>query len=871
MDIVNERYNKKIEIQENNKSNNEQLSEIIKLIGDICKVNNIEQLKSFIENNDQEGFFKKLYLMITLPDGDLHETYNDISWELVHSLVQSLNQSSADWDIKNHTLINPTCKNILNIIDWISNNCSAREFLLIAQEFDGSSFIILTLFTKISMIVFTKNALKRIPTEKRFNFLKSILPPLLKILEVEQIGKKDDENDNDINNNFLQEKDSEDEDDSNSDEDDDEDDDDDDDDSDDDESRINRSRKNKKPIKIIGQEAEQELQQKNTENDTKWEYPLSCILDFIYSFALDLKAQDTNNDDPNSGITTPRVMNKSAGSDQISFYDKPNTPIAQQQHLFLFYLIKILSMESILNPPQSLLCNGTMPLLGVIGECLSLIGASTSYILGTDSRFRLKKREIELEEMYFDEGLDEDDFQNDPDLNLNDPNKVSRNSSKNKKSKKYSDSNSSSNQSSANTSKDIDDDDDNDNDDDDNNNNDDDSESNYSSFESEDEEDQDNVNEKDDGFDEDEYSSIDKLFDLDLPYSGIGHYLFLLVLRPTDQFRLPSLQSTHFILMDNLPYLISLLQNKSFRIGFKTIQILSFLQKRLKVGSIDINEESCRNPIIDDSIQEIMSKATEQHGGNLKNAIEQSKLEKEKRQKWIHDQSTSSIERNYHFLQLIECIISFMVRCPVQQIRSFTYRVLMLLIGQALTPSTKFNILSNLIGTCIFPSFTGLLIHIFKEEINKAWSSTNVNERCYFVSPKILEVVTLPIQTGGNLIERMDSIMNGLNMYRFLLIRDKGTNYTGIWSKSKIQGSRESCFYPLRKDLLEVQSQFRATSQGDEKAMEKVLSGVSKMGVNEFSKDEIKNASTLVCFHIDMALDVITRILELQDTLIKDD
>ncbi|KAN0043203.1 hypothetical protein ACTA71_010843 [Dictyostelium dimigraforme] len=867
MDIVNERYNKKIELQENEK-NNEQLNEIIKLIVDMCKANNIEQLKSFIENNDKEGFFKKLFTMITLSDGDLHESYNDISWELVHSLVQSLNQSSADWDIKNHTLINPTCKNILNIIDWISNNCSAREFLLIVQEFDGSSFISLTLFTKISMIVFTKNALKRIPTEKRFNFLKSILPPLLKILEVEHIEKKDEENENNNNNNNnsnFDGSDNEDEDEDNSD---DEDEDDDDDDENDNsyqegENKIKSGLPRKKqPIKIIGPETEQELQQKNTENDTKWEYPLSCILDFIYSFALDLKAQDTN-DDPNSGISTPRAINKTAGPDQISFYDKPNTPIAQQQHLFLFYLIKILSMESILNPPQSLLCNGTMPLLGVIGECLSLIGASTSYILGTDSRFRLKKREIELEDMYYDEGLDEEDFQNDPDLNLNDPNKV-RNL-KNQKLKKDTSTTTTttttmanSNQSSANTSKDIDSGSD--------------SESNYSSYESEEEEEEEEEedNEKEDGFGEDEYSSIDKLFDLDLPYSGIGHYLFLLVLKPTEQFRLPSLQSTHSILMDNLPYLISLLQCKSYRIGFKTIQIISFLQKRLKVGSIDINEEFCKNPIIDDTIQEIMLKATEQHGGNIKNAIEQSKLEKEKRQKWIHDQSTSSIERNYHFLQLIESMIGFMVRCPVQQIRSFTYRVLMLLIGQVLTPSTKFNILSNLIGTCIFPSFTGLLIHIFKEEINKAWSSTIVDERCYFVSPKILEVVTIPIQSGGNLMERMDSIMNGLNMYRFLLIRDKGTNHTGIWSKSKIQGSRESCFYPLRKDLLDVQSQFRASSQGDEKAMEKVLSGVSKMGVHDLSKEEIKNASTLVCYHIDMALDVITRILELQDTLIKE-
>ncbi|EGC32208.1 hypothetical protein DICPUDRAFT_155868 [Dictyostelium purpureum] len=837
MEFLEEKFEKEI----NNKSNNEYLNEIIKLISGAVsnedKNSNIVQLKEFSEKRESEEFFKKLFEMITLENGELNETYNEISWELVHSLVQSLNHYSSDWDIKNHTNINSTCRNILNIIDWISSNSSAREFLLIIQEFDGSSFITLTTFTKISMIIFTKNALKRIPTEKRFNFLKSILPPFLRLLIEDK--KEVDEN-NSTPHEHRQGEFGEDDQDEEEDDQDEEEDDSDDDDGDDAESsksnNHNKIKKKKKSIKILGPDLEQELQQQNTENDLKWQYPLSCILDFVYTFSLDLKAQDVSNDDPNSGITTPRAINRE------SKQEKPNTPIAQQQHLFLNFLVTILSLESTLNPPQSLLCNG-VPLLGVIGECLSLIGASTTYILGTDQRFRLKNREIELEDMYLDEGLDEDDFQNDIDLNLNDPNISKKNKKKNSK----------------------------------NNGNDDEEQFNDSDFYSSDEEDSDSENNNDDDEkgieidEEDEYSSIEKLFDLDLPYAGIGHLLYLLVLKPTEQYRLPSLQSPQSILMDNLPYLINLLQHKSYKIGFKTIQIISFLQKRIKEGTIKVHEEFLKNPYIEDSIQDLLSKALSSNKGEIdhkqiQEAFSQDK-EKKHRNRWINDQTTSSIEKPYHFLQLIECIINFLVKCPVQQMRSFSYKVLVLLMN-TLTPSTRFYLLANLISTCIFPSFTGLLIHVFKEEINKAWLSTDVDSRVYFVSPKILEVVTIPIQTGGNLMERMDSIMNGLNMYRYLLLRDKDSNHTGIWSKSKIQGSRESCFYPLRRDLLEVQSQFKASAEGDEKAMEKVLKGVSKMGVKDLSKDEIKNACTLVTFHIDMAIDVINRILELQDELL---
>jgi len=725
-----------------------------------------QQFNILSESKQQQVFYQGILDMIVTSTGPLHESYNDIYWELIHCLVKSINIYSSKWDINTPHLVDSTCTIVLKIMEWLSNNSSAREFLLVIEEFHGSSFISLSTFTKISLISLSKNALKRISTEKRFNFLKCLIPPMIRILVDEKNQQQDDvqKEKQRKKKEIQQQEEEEEEDDDEEEEDEDEDDEDD------------------KSIRILGPEKEETISQKNSDQESCWQHPLASILDFIHSFIMDIKTQETAVDQQ-----PPKQTNTAA--------------IQQQHHLLLHTLFQILSLDIVSLPPQPLLCNGN-PLICTIGDCLSLLGVSNNYILKTDQRFRAKKREMELEDLYFDEGLDEEDFEDDKDLVFDPINKKSN------------------------------DDDGSDNDDDE------------SEFPEE----------------EDQENTIERQYDLDLSYTGIGYYLYLLVLKPTEQYRLPSIQSPNSILLNNLPYLIRLLQNKSYKLGFKAIQLVSFLSKRIKESSVHVDKQYLVNPPLDDPIELVLGK--QQDNNTLINGDGE---------KWINEQASSLLDPQYHLLQLIECVISFLVKCPVQKIRTFTYNSFIVLLD-CLSPSTKFNVLCNLIGTCIFPSFTGLLVHIFKEEINKAWLSTDAEYRSYFVSPKILEVVTIPMQAGGNLMERMDAIMNGLNMYRYLLIRDKESNNTGVWSKSKIMGAREQSLIPLQKNLISIQNEFKASSQGDEAAMQKVLKGVSKMGMNDqLSTQDIQKASTLVVHHIDLALDVINRIFELQDTLVSDD
>eukprot|EP01132_Coremiostelium_polycephalum_P005553 gene5553-6915_t len=622
---------------DNDNNNNIEIPQIIELVSRFLSEDTSNRLLNEYRNKDEQHTFyqsiNQLIINSNSIDSELNkESLEEIFWELLHNLVESLNTTNNDWSPLKPTIISPDTTFILNTLEWLSNNCSAREYLLVLEELQGSSFMELTLFTKIQLVNLSRNALKRIATEKRFNFLKTLLPNIIKIL-------------------------------------------------------IDPT---------LGPETEESLQKQKSEQDLQWEYPLNCIMEFINTFIIDLKTQESSN-----------ISNEKDKDREESTKD----PISLQQHLFLRFIIQVLSLETISNPPQPLTCNG-IPLMTIIGENLSLLGASIEYIFSTDARFRQKNREIELEDI------------------------------------------------------------------------------------------------------------------------------------PTEQYRLPSPLSPYTILKDQLPYIISLLQQPSYKIGLKAIQIISFLQKRIKSGSISIGENLLKNPLINQDLNNeelILQKMLQQQ--------QNSQSPQQQNEKWLNDENPTILDKQYHFLQLVQFLFMSNLSIP-----------------------TRFNLLANLIKTCVFPSFTGLLVHIFKEQIDQSWGSTDDEAHQYFVSPKIIEILSIPLQVGGNLLERMDAIMNGLNTYRFLLIRDRDYNHTGIWSKSKIMGSRDAFLNPLKKALEDLQSQFNDSANGNEEAMKKALEGVSKMGMQDkLTKDDVQRASTLVVHHLSICLDVIDRIFELQNTLKEDD
>ncbi|GAM19995.1 hypothetical protein SAMD00019534_031700 [Acytostelium subglobosum LB1] len=773
-DVVGQSNNNNITPRSNNNNNNmiiddtqevegQDKTDTMKLLGVVSALLDqptLDRLSSQVK--DEEAFYNNLHDMIVDDDGVLHQSFDDVYWELVHSLIVALGSSSSDWSMLTPNHINPVCSVILKILGWISLNGSAREFLLVVEELHSSSFFEVSFFTKMTLISLIENALTRISVEKRYNFMKSLLPLVLSVVQDE--SKKQQTaaaaaQDAQALKSLASLSTSSDADDEDGDDD------------------GQAQTQTPSGVNIVGQANEEELQQRNTPNDLKWEYPLSCIIAFFEGFIADLKIQEPIEAQANNA--TP-------------------SEITKQQHLILQTLIQLVSTDIVLNPPQPLLFNG-LPIFVTISDMLAQLGVSFSYLLKTDQRFREKRRELELEDMYFDQGLDEED--------LIEPGEEQQPKTQ---------------QSSSRSKSTV-----------------------ATSSDDEDEEDDDEDYEDD----EDDLDNVEEMmWDLELPYTGIGYILYNLLLRPTENYRLSSILSPVSLLKDNLPYLIALLQSESYRAGFKAIQIISFLHKRIKPCGIDIPQEYLSS-----------GEGAEQHGDATS-----------PREKWLIDTPPTMVEDCHHFLQLFQSMVSFLVKCPVQKIRSFAFNQLTLSMA-TLSAQTRFNLLATLIRHCAFPSFTGLLIHIFKEQIDACWLTTDTDLRNYFVSPKILEILYIPMQVGGNLLERMDSIMNALNLYRYLLIRDKDSNSTGVWAKSKIAGAKESFLLPLKAELGKIKQEFASSASGDQAAIKKALKGVSKLGVDSMDSAEIQRASQIVCCHIELATDVVDRIFELQDSLKVDD
>ncbi|EGG23226.1 hypothetical protein DFA_05358 [Cavenderia fasciculata] len=707
--------------------------------------------KDSSNNNNAEDFYNTIYELLSDEKGTIRKSYDDILWEFVNELIRALDSSLpnsalsyVNWQLE--ITNSKICQSILKILNWISLNASPREFLLILQEMESSSFFNISFCTRLILIGLVKEALKRIDKEKRFSFLESLLPNILSTLNNDVIVEQQQklQHAKEKKKAVVDEEDDEDEDDDK---------DEDDDDDDEEEEEDDRS------VKIIGQGEEEQLQQKNTEFDTRWEYPLACIIDFISTFISDLNIQ------------VPIENNNS--NDKM-------TDVIKQQHLFLNAIFQIMAQSSVMNTPQPLNYKG-VSLINVIGEMLMGLGVSWNYVLTTDPRLRAKQRDIELEDMFLEQGLEDDDLVSEGEEEDDSSTTVIKKSQPAQKTSA------------------VDEDDDEDDDD-------------------------------------EETTSYEVIYDLDLPYSGIGYYFYSLLLRPStvsttfltgstaggdttpqqqqpQHSRLPSPLSPMSMLLSNLPYLTSLLQESTnYKSGFKAIQIISFLQKRIKPSSISV------------PLDYLVSSNASKESSSSSFAT------------WMVDESPVMVEPAFHFLQLVQCTIAFMI--------------------------------DNAWGGNTTNSITN----------NASQSSSHItdDDKAYFLSPKVLDILSIPLNlstcsNGTAILERMDALMNALNLYRYLLIRDQKDQKTGVWARSKIIGIRDQVLDPLVSTLENLKTQYRDSANGDQESLRKALKQISKLGVDKMSNQDIQQASQMVINQIDMVIDIVQRIKELQKTLDKDD
>jgi len=203
-----------------------------------------------------------------------------------------------------------------------------------------------------------------------------------------------------------------------------------------------------------------------------------------------------------------------------------------------------------------------------------------------------------------------------------------------------------------------------------------------------------------------------------------------------------------------------------------------------------------------------------------------------------------------------------MTRCDSAKTRQKAHRLLHAVLDIFAAPS-RFAILSALIPSP-FPAISSLLIHRIKEEVDHSYHGDRYNDNspAYFCSAKIMEVLPLFMHAGGNVMDRMDEIVGGLNLYRYLLLKDRAQNKIGICSRAQIIAAKQQFLDPLKSATKNLLHQFESSRGNTDhyKEQSKLL------GLPQLSLEEYQQASEMAITSILLLRDLIERIEEITES-----
>jgi hypothetical protein len=221
---------------------------------------------------------------------------------------------------------------------------------------------------------------------------------------------------------------------------------------------------------------------------------------------------------------------------------------------------------------------------------------------------------------------------------------------------------------------------------------------------------------------------------------------------------------------------------------------------------------------------------------------------------------TDNTEHSMH-LEFLKELLSWTVRCPNIKSRTKAHHLFQVALN-CFTASSRFDLLAALIPSP-YPAVSALFIHRIKQEIDLSYHGDRHgdNSPAYFASSKIMEILPLFMHVGGNIVDRMDELIAGLNLYRYLLIKDKSQNKTGIWSLSHITTTRNQFIDPLKTKANQQLAQFSNSTDNAEHAKQAQI-----LGLPQLSPEEYQQAAAMATTSILLMVDLIARVEELQDT-----
>mmetsp|Transcript_42598 Transcript_42598/g.134111 ORF Transcript_42598/g.134111 Transcript_42598/m.134111 type:complete len:644 (-) Transcript_42598:76-2007(-) len=140
-------------------------------------------------------------------------------------------------------------------------------------------------------------------------------------------------------------------------------------------------------------------------------------------------------------------------------------------------------------------------------------------------------------------------------------------------------------------------------------------------------------------------------------------------------------------------------------------------------------------------------------------------------------------------MQIVQGLATAMTQLPEQHSRHKAYKLLRLFTS-VLAPEPRFAVMKDLITRCPYPSVTSVALNIVKDEILHSWPTSQHDIDQYQHDTKRTPFIALSVSLlfevlsssqKALLLHRLDILMSGLNVLRFILIKDRQSNLTGVW------------------------------------------------------------------------------------------
>lgn len=201
---------------------------------------------------------------------------------------------------------------------------------------------------------------------------------------------------------------------------------------------------------------------------------------------------------------------------------------------------------------------------------------------------------------------------------------------------------------------------------------------------------------------------------------------------------------------------------------------------------------------------------------------------------------------------------------PDREIRRKLYECLLNILNR-FSEATQFYILSILIEKCPFESIKGELIHQLKECIRKLWNNIESPSSILIFKGTALHQQLSYLQNNpSSLGNSSDSILNYLNLIRFLFLMDKKEDRLNLkYIKMNIVSNYLSIQIQHAKEELEKQYHTMDSSE-QSKVSTKQMNQISSMqGLPPISQEQFSSGTIRYITNLQLILDLSERVLDI--------